>query len=300
MTGSKWLAGLLAVVLLAGAAACGGDDDDAADTATQQAETPTVTETSVETATASPGSTPEDTEDPSATATRSTGSSSTPSSLGTPEPPPGSGFAAAFLELDSFRYAIDIEVNAENPEEIFGQSDGTAGSDSALFSAGRMTINGAIVGDDLDVTLEFPGTATVRTIQFGGEQFTQVNGGTWLGPQTPEATGLKPDDLFSGGFFAPQDLEGLEYVEETVNGVATRRYQITRNEFSALEDLIGASGETEIDDASVEVWLAEDGGFPVRMEIFASGVDQAAGNFTMTLTFEVTDINAAISIERPT
>jgi hypothetical protein len=305
----RWLAIPLVVVTLAASVVCGGDDDDdtgetgtpaaTEDAASDSGETaPSSDSTSEEEPTGTPTeeadgdeSEEDDSEDATSTGTATNGASAGPE--------PTSDISESFVALQSYRYTIEVEVEAENPEEIFGASDENGGTESALFSAGRMSISGAAAGDDLDVTLEFPETATIRTIQIAGEQFTKVNSNPWLGPQTPEPTGLRPADLFAEGFFTPEDLEGLEYEQETLNGVETRHYTITRSEFEALEDLLGSTSETQVEQASVDVWIAEVGEFPVRMEIYASGTDDAAGAFTMQLTLDVTDINAAVIIERP-
>ena len=75
----------------------------------------------------------------------------------------------------------------------------------------------------------------------------------------------------------------------TVNGVLTHRYS---SDVSLSED-----GETL--DSEGDVWIAVDGGYPVKYEFDAEIRDASGGRATIRMSTEVSDANAAIGIEAP-
>jgi hypothetical protein len=54
----------------------------------------------------------------------------------------------------------------------------------------------------------------------------------------------------------------------------------------------------EIDELELDVWLIE-GNIPVKFEVKASGTDADGLDMALEMSFEITDINADIEIERP-
>lgn len=93
------------------------------------------------------------------------------------------------------------------------------------------------------------------------------------------------------------DLKGLKLISrgENVNGVMTDHY--------SLEDVRQAFGQTEIQSISevkrADVWIAQDGGYPVRIDIEATGENPSGTSGTYTLRYDLTDINQVSTIALP-
>ncbi len=120
--------------------------------------------------------------------------------------------------------------------------------------------------------------------------------GTWQ--NVPEA---EAEDMMGlVAFYAPTyTWEAMvdDFLEEeatyvgtaTVNGVPARHYS---SDVSLSED-----GETL--DSEGDVWIAVDGGYPVKYEFDAEIRDASGGRATMRMSTEIRDANAPISIEAP-
>lgn len=98
---------------------------------------------------------------------------------------------------------------------------------------------------------------------------------------------LDPNELVEG-------LEGTKLVEkgETVNGIVTDHYQIDENS-KAFGDV------KEVKSASGDIWIAQDGGYLVRLDAEVIGTDEADIEGTFTIQYDLTDVNMVESIELP-
>ena len=92
-------------------------------------------------------------------------------------------------------------------------------------------------------------------------------------------------DALEDDFLGEPVYEG----DQTINGIRTRHYS---SEQSLVE-----GGETL--QAHGEVWIAEDGGYPVRFMIEANIVDGEGGHSSMEMTVELSDVNGSVMIEPP-
>ena len=87
-----------------------------------------------------------------------------------------------------------------------------------------------------------------------------------------------------------------------MNGVDALHYTATQSGLGSLSDLFGVtepenSGPVE---TKMELWLTEDGGYPVRVVIDAGGKDAEGREVSIQLEMNVTDLNdPGIKIEPP-
>lgn len=90
-----------------------------------------------------------------------------------------------------------------------------------------------------------------------------------------------------------QEGEGRLVGRETVNGLPTEHYIFQREALGSLPFL------SEVDDAQVDAWYAPDHDAYIRLRARLEGVDSRNVRGEYTLTSDVTDVNAPITIERP-
>jgi hypothetical protein len=152
-------------------------------------------------------------------------------------------------------------------------------------------------------------------ISAGGEifaEFLQIGEASWSRPAgmdwaQEEAEGeavvpLSPQDFCEAGAEDLASAVGLpEPQRETVNGVGTLHYRLDRAELEFLGLLFGELGNGEPPETfAVDLWLAEDGNWPVRMSFQASGQDSEGNPIDMEISVEFRDINdPGIEIEAP-
>ena len=213
-------------------------------------------------------------------------------------PPPGLG--AAYAGLQSYRYRTQVETQspgaAEFAETTYIWEGAFVVPDQAQYSL-RGIFDGVEVEDD------------VGSIVIGDKVWMRI-AGEWKDfssaglPAT--AAGLGPAGLLLD--FSLHDLSSLESAKETVNDVPSLHYQFGRDEISGLgkkfaeqSHIFGEEGEPRDlpADLQVDLWLAEDGNWPVRMLVSASDVvDGQETRFKFSL--DVTDVNdPSIKIEPP-
>jgi hypothetical protein len=268
------MATILAVVCLA---ACGGDGEE--EGAPAAAATATVTEAETPAAGA---------ETPAAT--------STPSEAGLA---PGS-----LAGLNSYRYTMKMELEglesslAEEMAAIPGQ-DPTAMADSL-----EMEISGAFVAPDkAESRMRISGVDDELALTVIGNQQWVELGDMAIGPI--EAMGdvseldfaLMMWEEFSG---EAGGLSCASEKKETVNDVPTNYCGIDKVTFEQLSSLFGGTEEMgDIDEMNLEMWLAEDGGWPVRLRVHVAGTDETGQEFDAKLEMDVTDVNEDIEIKPP-
>ncbi len=111
-------------------------------------------------------------------------------------------------------------------------------------------------------------------------------------------------DFFEAGFFDPEEIIKLpdnaqrSPLPEEVNGISTWHY--TFDEADVDDE------NFSLDEAKGEIWVAREGGYPVKLVIEASGTstnpeleDQLFSSGTINMTYELLDVNADFTIEVP-
>lgn len=111
-------------------------------------------------------------------------------------------------------------------------------------------------------------------------------------------------DFFEAGFFDPEEIIKLpdnarrSSLPEEVNGISTWHY--TFDEADVDDE------NFSLDEAKGEIWVAREGGYPVKLVIEATGTstnsdleDQLFSSGTIKMTYELLDVNADFTIEVP-
>ena len=215
--------------------------------------------------------------------------------------------ATQLMELRSFRFNLtfNLDIDIEGLEDLgTGDDDDEFGAAFAaaflaLFS--NIEMSGAFVApDSYDMQVSFAGEEA-HYIQIGQEAWvddgsgwmvTTPDGGdlSFFGDPTSFGTDLLPDAV----------LQNAEISNENVNGMDAVRYHFDKDSLEAVADSFGedTADFAEISEMSLDVWLIE-GNIPVKFEIKASGADADGLEMALEAKFEITDINADFSIERP-
>lgn len=99
-------------------------------------------------------------------------------------------------------------------------------------------------------------------------------------------------------------VEGMEPQKETVNGVKAVHYHIDEADLRLLAALLGdGEGVEDMPESAIgtmDVWLAEDGNWPVRVEGEVSYTDEQGRSISLEVFMEIKDINDPdIEIEPP-
>lgn len=198
------------------------------------------------------------------------------------------------LGLDIPAFGDDVDPLLVDPLNAF--SDAL----TALFS--DMQLEGAYVAPDrTQVVLSFQGEdlewraigdqSWVRYADEWEEQTTSTNDDIL----TPE---IVCDDIVDD---LSVSFDGLGSDEQIVNGVDTYHYSLGRDDIEQLPDLLGGTGSADVpEDLQFDIWLAQDGLWPMKVEVKANDKDDAGLPVGLALSMELRDINDSnVSIEPP-
>jgi len=203
---------------------------------------------------------------------------------------------ASLAKLKSFRYSLTMHIAL--PEMENELLPGFA----ALLS--DVEIRGASVAPDkseMQMTLgesgQVMGAVAIgeRTWFSSGEEWTETPNGA------PDVSLLSPDKL-SGSVIDEKAFAGAKPAKETMNGVDALHYTADQSGLGSLADLLGiAEPENDVPvETKMDLWLTEDGGYPVRVVIDARGTDAEGREMSVQLELNVTDLNdPGVEIEPP-
>jgi len=279
------LAVIMGVALLA---ACGGGDEEEE----EGAATATAARPAAASNTGTPG------------ATASPGARVSPTASGTQTV--GCEFPS---DIKSFRFTMSLKANLPTTPET-GTGEGVP---NPLLGAlgglmGDMKMEGEFIPPDRSsVVLTVGDNEFGSFIQIGSQSWTKVAGLTdWM---------EEPASADSEFPFSPMDLcqsteedlstalSQLEGKKETVNGIKAVHYHVDKADLALLTDLLGQTQDiSELpEEFTMDIWLAEDGKWPVRMNFKASGKDEQGQSTSFDISIEFKDFNdSSIKIEPPT
>jgi hypothetical protein len=203
-----------------------------------------------------------------------------------------SGPVEAFANLESYHMEMHFVL------------EGTATETTGSLA---LDLEGAFVAPDRTQTQV---SASLGDLKLEEESIT-VGGQTWLktgdnwveGEPQFQLSDFSPASLLEG--LGPDQLRLLKPEKETVNGVDSLRYNIDRADvetLSGLGALLGQDGDLANlpEEFSVDLWLAEDGGWPVRVTMTARGTMNGSDEMSLDFSMDITDVNDPnISIEPP-
>jgi len=239
---------------------------------------------------------------PAAAATPAAAEAETPAAALTPSEP---GFApGALTNLNSYRYTMKMEL--EGLESLLTeQMAALPGQDpTAMAESLKLEVEGAFVAPDkAESRIRISGVDEELALTVIGNQQWVELGDLAIGPM--EAVGdvseldfaLMMWEEFSEG---AGGLTCASEKKEKVNDIPTNYCGIDKATFEQLASLFGGTEETgDIDEMSLDMWLAEDGGWPVRLRVHVAGTDETGQEFEAKLELDITDANEDIEIKPP-
>lgn len=257
---------------------------------------------------------------------------------GTPTPTPAAGVSGPSCQfpedITSYRYTMEMSMEApELMEDLMEGLEGAGEEEEGLgaalgelfgsflmaFTQG-MTVEGAYVAPDRSWDrMTLGGKPFAEVIQIGDRSWFRLGGMDWtesgaelpsqeegvtsqvsvtISPTSPEALcEISTIDVMS-------TVEGMEPQKETVNDIKALHYHIDEADLRLLAALFGeGEGAEEIPESAtgtMDVWLAEDGDWPVRLEAEIRYTDEEGRPITFDVFMEIKDINDPdIEIEPP-
>lgn len=214
--------------------------------------------------------------------------------------------ATRLAELRSFRFNLtfNLDIDLEGLQGLEDSEDDEFGAAFAaaflaLFS--DISMEGAYVApDSFDMQMSIAGEE-VRYIQIGNEAW--VNEGSGWAPTTPDGGDLSflgDPTTFATDILPDAVLQNAEISEDSVGGIPATRYHFDKESLEAVAESLGEDTAefAEIDEMELDVWIIE-GNIPVKFAINAAGTDTDGVMMAFQASFEITDINGDIDIERP-
>jgi hypothetical protein len=245
---------------------------------------------------------------PTGTVTATPAAAGTPSEVGTPTAeatPSEEALAPGSLSgVNSYRYTMNMDLHGL--QSLIGeQMAALPGQDpTALADHLQMEISGAFVAPDkTESHMSISGVDQELVLTVIGDQEWVSMGDMAIGPIAAmgDISDLDFASMMWQGFSAEAGgLTCASEKQETVNGVATRYCAIDSATFEQLTALFGGTEETgNVDQMDLEMWLAEDGGWPVRVRVHVAGTDDTGQEYDAKLDMDITDVNEAIEITPP-
>ncbi len=202
------------------------------------------------------------------------------------------GPAEAFAELKSYR--VNMRMVME-------------GDATATPGAIALDLQGAYVAPDrshVQVSAHLGELALEEeSVTIGAQSWVKA-GDNWVeGEPQFQLKDLSPGSLLQE--LQPEQLRLLKPSKETVNGVDSLRYSIDQADVATLRSLgalFGQEGDlTNLpEEFNVGLWLAEDGGWPVRVTMTARGATDAGGEMNLDFSMDITDVNdPGVKVEPP-
>jgi hypothetical protein len=202
------------------------------------------------------------------------------------------GPAEAFAELKSYRVNMRLVME---------------GDATATPGAMALDLEGSYVAPDrsqVHVNAHLGELALEEESITVGAQSWVKTGDTWVeGKPQFQLGDLSPGTLLQE--LQPEQLRLLKPSKETVNGVNSLRYSIDRADVETLRSLGALLGQDASldnlpDQFNVDLWLAEDGGWPVRLTMTAHGATNAGGEMNLDFSLDVTNVNdPGVKVEPP-
>jgi len=206
----------------------------------------------------------------------------------TPVPtlPPALVSIGSLNELDSFRYSVRLSLSIPQMEDELLQGF------ASLLS--EVEIRGAsIPPDKSEMWIEFKNSGHALGTLIIGDNTWFNSAEEWT--ETPnsglDASLLTPEKI-SGALAQEEMFAGVRPLREELDGVPALHYTVTQQGMRWLalllntEEESGITGETKVD-----LWLTEEGHYPIRITFDAHGKDEQGRDVLVTLEMQVTNLN---------
>jgi len=193
----------------------------------------------------------------------SAGDDGPPAPTATLTPPP----LEETLPLERFRYTATLTLLERGPasdarevvvatEGTFQSPDRHAFTYSTRWGEGSLTESAVIIGDQVWVRR---GDGQWREAMGDDQQTSALLSNAYTSFEPNFLGGTEFDEV-------RENVRRLPSADEMVNGVLTSHYQVGPAGLAFLEAFLGGGGlSRDVEDLSWELWLAQDGGWPVRL-----------------------------------
>ncbi|MBI2912750.1 MAG: hypothetical protein HYY03_02380 [Chloroflexi bacterium] len=212
----------------------------------------------------------------------------------------------AIHDIRSYRYSISVKLQSP---DLDGSDQGTPADAFSAFAQALtslfadMRMEGAYVAPDRSQAVLRFQDEEVEVRAIGDQSWLRV-GNSWQEQESAAEPGspLTPqticDDTVKG--LAPS-LSAAQAERETINGVETDHYRLDQADLENLPGLLGSGAGSDLPQQfAVDVWLARDGRWPVRLNIGASDTNEQGQPIGLQLSMEFSDVNdPSIEIEPP-
>ena len=234
------------------------------------------------------------------------GDESAPTQSATVGPEGLSAPCVALNGLSAYRYSVQLEVESPEPTESAAEPTVTPATTFTRPYTGDFAfdyrISADFVAPDRTQAVIVSGESELPMIIIGQDSWVQLGESGWTQPQYPSPLPYQPADVCQA-VFPELDLSAFEPQEEDANDVDTLRYTLSQVPAGqALAKIFGPESDMAllISKLDADVWLAKKDGWPVRMEISASGLYGDGRELRVHLLIDVKDANSGeIKVEPP-
>jgi hypothetical protein len=210
----------------------------------------------------------------------------------------------AVQDIESYRYVFVIKRDVPETEP---PDDATPNPLSSITEGIRDLFRdsqweGAFVAPDRSETLVRSAGEELELRTIGDKSWIRV-GATWQEQESPDNNVLPALASLCADMveeLAPS-LAAATGEEDAVNDIETIHYHLDEAGLKGLPELLGRSGEEGLpSEFSVDVWLEREDGWPVRLQIAASDMDEQGRPISEEWFIEFSNIDdPTIEIEPP-
>jgi len=194
----------------------------------------------------------------------------------------GGGLISAannFASIKSYKFSMTL-AGGTFGSMLSGLPGASASSDAPFTMSGTVTTSPAAA----DITM-----AGFHIIEVGGFDYLDMSGsGTFYktaASGTSMAESLSPATMFSSAMDTSGGTGFSKVGTDTKNGVKADHYTASASALAAYGSTLGVATDATW---SADVWIAQNGGYPVSMSILAIGSDKSV---LYQITFDISNIN---------
>lgn len=207
----------------------------------------------------------------------------------------------AFQGLKRYRYSLEFEINLGSlPDASIGAQASPPATPSSGASSVRYSAEGSFVAPDRFQAFENLGGATASTVIIGSRTWISELG-RWV--ESDEAAINYPPLTVCRAIMLPLDLSVAQARPEVTEGLSVLHYGFSQVPAGqALGAIYGEHSDPArfVGQADVDVWLAEKGGWPLRLGLSGEGPYEDGRLLRVTLQLTLKDVNSSsIKIEPP-
>jgi hypothetical protein len=213
--------------------------------------------------------------------TNPNGAVGTNTALGTPGGNDGGLISAAnnFGSIKSYKFSMTLAGGSFS--SMLSALPGSSASGDAPF-----TMSGTVTTSPAAADIKMAG---FHIIEVGGFEYVDLSG-TGLFIKSPSsgtsmADSLSPASMFSSAMDTSGGSGFSKVGTDTKNGVKADHYTASASALSAYGSTLGVAADATW---SADVWIAQNGGYPVSMSILAVGSDKSV---LYQITFDISNIN---------